>query len=1451
MAKKKPNLHETRAASNAMPEARLARLLQRTLVGEPDPAAVLIDRKWRILHATGDLSPYLTLEPVKVNCSLLDYTRRGLKSKLRLGVRQALSDQRPVTMSALARRGSATHPVKISVSVIRDEEQEQELALVRFIEGTRLSEEGAREKYGETLSGGIDTRQPDSDGPHATSLGPQVLLSQSASTWQLEEAATVGSCDPTVSTTQLEVEKGLAKATDREVTPFNPGLGRNDEPAVTTDSLQLLNEETSSLHEHSVFTTVEMKPPQADLHYLLAATEIAMLCLDTQLTIRWFTPAVKNVLRLRDLASGRPLADCMQVFADGALVDAATRVLENRVTIEDEAACNDGRVFLCRITPCITQNEHLDGVAITFVEITERKRYENEIAAARDMAEKIVDTVRESMLVLDPDLRVISANESFYRTFQVTPGETVGRLVYQLGNNQWDIPDLRQHLEEVLPTQLAFNNVEVEHTFESIGRKVMLLNARRIDHIQRILLAIQDITEHRLSEGRRAFLLELSDAFRGCEDPAELPRRMVVGLQQFLHSNCAVYAELEFDSGSLAITAQYSAISARSTTLPPLDDLGPELLASLLEPDHLAVADIRQDPRFSKKTLRKNLERLGFRSLLGVLRFVVPDRAVLVLVGYATPHPWQAEELTLVHELVERTWLAQGVARTAQALRDSEDRLRRAAEATGFGMYDYDVAAGYSIWSPKLYEITGVKENFRPDFQSMNQLVHPDDRRGFEACFQSALDPNGPQRHEMEYRIVRSDGLTCWIRDTGQTLVYEEEGTSRAIRVVGTIQDITERKRAELGLIDLNATLERRVAERTATLTMLREIATVSNRAGDVESAIRESLQQVCSYAGWSFGLAWLPSREDPDLLAPRYCWSEMERPEFKSTHLPAGLLSLRLRSGDGVAGQVFATRSAEFLQQPVSRSKIENADWSTSMGIQTVCACPLTCHGKTLGVLEFFADRPVEMAEQLRDALTNVGALLGHLLDRHNALENLHSEHELSEAILNVSRNIVVLLDTQGRILRINPHLAALTGYSLAEAQGRDWFDTFLPEQDRQQIRQVFERAVNGLPTQGNVNPIVTRDGELRIIEWNSAPLTSASGNLIGLVAVGHDITDLREALETAQRSEARLQAILTAAPDPIVSIDRRGVVIDANPATEKLFGYTADEVLGQNVSLLMPPPYREQHDGYINRYLETHEPRIIGIGREVKARRKDGRTFPIELAINEIAPFQSFVGIIRDITLRKQLEAEVVNATAIEQRRIGQDVHDGIGQQLTGLRYMAQTHAETLAAQSSSEVSTAQRMVDLLETVQGELRQIIRQLVPVEIDKHGLVAALQDLAYRTSEAHDLACMLECNPDTAISDAALVTHLYRIAQEAVQNVIKHARANQIRIRLEKDNEVLRLQVDDDGIGIGGGSHTTPGFGLRSMGYRASLIGADFKCLPGANGGTRVTCTVSLESEFG
>lgn len=174
----------------------------------------------------------------------------------------------------------------------------------------------------------------------------------------------------------------------------------------------------------------------------------------------------------------------------------------NRKQLEIQA--KDGLWYSMRMVPYRTVENVIDGVVITFSDITEIRKAKN-ADAARRFTDNIIATVREPFLVINKQLRVISSNRSFYETFKVSAKQTEGKLIYELGNGQWDIPDLRQLLEEILPDNTTIEDYEVNHEFETIGTKTMLLNARRIveeeeEEEELILLAIEDITGRKRAE---------------------------------------------------------------------------------------------------------------------------------------------------------------------------------------------------------------------------------------------------------------------------------------------------------------------------------------------------------------------------------------------------------------------------------------------------------------------------------------------------------------------------------------------------------------------------------------------------------------------------------------------------------------------------------------------------------------------------------------------------------------------------------------------------------------------------------------------------------------------------------------------------------------------------------------------------------------------------------------
>jgi PAS domain S-box-containing protein len=391
---------------------------------------------------------------------------------------------------------------------------------------------------------------------------------------------------------------------------------------------------------------------------------------------------------------------------------------------------------------------------------------------------------------------------------------------------------------------------------------------------------------------------------------------------------------------------------------------------------------------------------------------------------------------------------------------------------------------------------------------------------------------------------------------------------------------------------------------------------------------------------------------------------------------------------------------------------------------------------------------------------------------------------------------------------------------------------------------------VLEGQTTNGAEAILERPDGTRRFVLAHANPLRNSAGQLVGGVNVLVDITERRQMEGALQSSEARLQAVVATAGDAIVTIDERGIIESANPATEKLFAYSAEELIGHNVKMLLPSPYHEELDGYLQRYLRTGEKRIVCIGREIQGRRQDGSIFPLDLAVSEfrVQGRRLFTGVIRDISARKQLEREVLEVATLEQRRIGQALHDSTGQELTALMLLAQTLSDKLEQQNPGLQPLAAKLGAGLQRVLSQVRAYSRGLIPVEVDAQGLRAALAGLASRTSELHGIRCTFDSPEPVEIEDNATATHLYHIALEAVSNAVRHAQARQISISLESDEQSLTLRIIDDGLGLPPRSRDSKGMGLKIMAYRAGLIQARLNVERGESAGTIVSCTLSRQS---
>ncbi len=267
-------------------------------------------------------------------------------------------------------------------------------------------------------------------------------------------------------------------------------------------------------------------------------------------------------------------------------------------------------------------------------------------------------------------------------------------------------------------------------------------------------------------------------------------------------------------------------------------------------------------------------------------------------------------------------------------------------------------------------------------------------------------------------------------------------------------------------------------------------------------------------------------------------------------------------------------------------------------------------------------------------------------ITDLRRAIIQLEDSEARTRAILDAAVDAILTIETNGTVESMNPAAERLFGYSAGEVIGRN-VRMLMPEPYRHEHDGYLHnylttgqkkiiglgREVVGLRKDGSTFPMHLAVSELQL------------GDRRMFTGIARDITDLRRAIDQIEESEARTRTILETAVDAIITIDEGGLIESMNPAAERLFGYPADEVIGRNVRMLMPEPYRHEHDGYLHNYLTTGQKKIIGLGREVVGLRKDGSTFPMDLAVSEVrlGSRRLFTGIVRDITDRKQAEEQL----------------------------------------------------------------------------------------------------------------------------------------------------------------------------------------------------------------
>lgn len=349
--------------------------------------------------------------------------------------------------------------------------------------------------------------------------------------------------------------------------------------------------------------------------------------------------------------------------------------------------------------------------------------------------------------------------------------------------------------------------------------------------------------------------------------------------------------------------------------------------------------------------------------------------------------------------------------------------------------------------------------------------------------------------------------------------------------------------------------------------------------------------------------------------------------------------------------------------------------------------------------------------------------------------------------------------------------------------------------------------------------------------------------------------MTDARTQL-ALRESEERIRAILEHAADGIMTTDERGIIQSFNPAAARIFGYEASEIIGQNIRLLIPRPYLREHESY-----RSGSPRpasVISLGREVVGQHKNGQKIPVDLSVSEsfTGTKRLFTAIVRDITERKRAQEELTTSRELlrslaarlqsireeERTRISREIHDELGQSLTGVKMDLSWLLAKVPTERPDLTDRLHRLSTLVDYTIQTVRKIATELRPGILDNLGLVAAIE---WQTSE-FQARSGIECKCSAQLADQELdpdiCTGLFRIFQETLTNIMRHAKATSVSVVLKKTSGEIFLQVHDNGRGI-----TEPqtagakSLGLLGMRERALLLGGEFKITGAPHHGTTVT----------
>ena len=1250
---------------------------------------------------------------------------------------------------------------------------------------------------------------------------------------QLEEALMHSRSEHRHSIEHSEVQAEELKASSEESQAINEELRSATEELETgKEELQSVNEKLIRVNQELKIKIDELSLSNNDLRNLINSTNIGTIFLDRSLRVKMFTPAAREIFNLIDTDLNRPLADITTKINFEDLHHDVERVLESLQSVEREIEVfgrvesresrvegkerrvegsnnSDSRLptldsrlshwFLMQITPSRTADDQ-SGAIITFVNITTRKQAEEDLRESVRNLERqtrIFDTTLSSITdfnyIFDKDGRFVYSNQPLLDLLGITSEEIVGKNFFDLNYPEDLAARLHRQIKEVFETG---EPVRDETPFTSptgaggFYEYIFSPVAAADGSVEAVAGSTRDVTTRKRLETNLGFLAETSRDLIEMSGIDEIMRNVGAKIGAYLDlSNCALIEINETEDAAVVNHDWHRPDAPGLSGVYRFSEyLSDEFQNAGRAGENFIVNDTQNDSRAGAAAYA----RLKIGAFLAA-PVVKDDEWRLMLVVYKdAAHVWQADEIELMNDLTKRVWARLELTRSDEALRESEERYRNLFDSIDEGFCVIEV-----IFDENEQAVDYRFLEVNPTFEKQTGLLGAKGKRVRELI---------PDLEAEFFEVYGKVALT-----------------GEPIRFISTVKQLNI-------LLDLYACRvggreSRKVAVVFSNITMRRQM----------EQTLRESEEK---YRGLF------------DLMDEGYCIIQMI---FDEDDRPVDYRFLE-------TNPAFEKQSG--LQNAVGKRILELAPdlqkhWFDIYGNVALTGEPIRLTSDVLALnrwLNIYAC-PVGERESRK-----VAVIFNDVTTRQRAEEKLREASEFNSAVLSSLPAQIAVLGADGGITAINEEWRRFArenggedapertgvGVNYLEVCRRATGDSLA---DARRVMAGIESILKGNLAQFSHEYPCHSPVEKRWFLLNVTPLRGGRG---GAVVSHLNITTRKLAEEALHESEERLRLVINSVEDyAITTTDVTGIINGWNPGAKKMFGYAESEIIGQPCDILFTPEDRE--NGVPAMEMQTAMKNGSAEDERFHLRR-DGTRFYVSGVMQSLkdGKVDGFVKIARDMTERikaeqigreKEMLQTLVGAQEDERKRIARDLHDELGQLLTGLRLKLEAVGKLCEGNRElrgkiDETQTIAKHLDAgIDFLAWELR-------PAALDDLGLYAALAKYVREWAHYSGIAAeLLGSNIKKERLAPEAETNLYRIAQEALNNVHKHAKASSVEVSLEKRGEdLIVLIINDDGSGFDPKNKMNrgKGIGLIGMRERAALIGGSLEIESAPGKGTTI-----------